>query len=86
MGIRDRHSSGTLSTAPGRAAGPERSRQPQRARLRARSGAAIIMGGRAHARHSVGSVRAADDLRTQSAGSHVLYKIKCLRQRYEGAV
>ena len=64
--------SSALSTAPVRAAGPTRSRRPQRAHLRARSGAAISMGGRARARHSGGSVKAADDLHTQSAGSNVL--------------
>ena len=54
-----------LSTAPVQAVLPA-------ARLRVRSGAAINIGGRARTRHSSGSVQAADDLRTQSAGSHVL--------------
>mgnify|MGYP000435449505 CR=1 FL=1 len=69
MGTKRQRERLTLSTAPVQAVLPA-------ARLRARSGAAICISGRARARHTSGYVQAADDLRTQSAGSHVLYQIK----------
>ena len=61
------HIKTALSTAPVQAILPA-------ARLRARSGAAIGIGGRAHARHTSGYVQAADQLRMRSAGSRVLLK------------